>query len=146
MIRKQVDEAVAVLRPVTNAVAIGSFRREGVCRAAELLRPHLENTRLEAADPKLAAKAHRVMAAVYAAAFVCPWSRGDCIHKLVVGDALTKAARELEAALRLYSQQPEAAQAREIASQLNRGKDPTIEELRRYLKFLTENLGARVSW
>ena len=86
------------------------------------------------------------MTAVYVAAFTLPFSRGDYIFNLVVGDVLTKAARQLEVSLRLYPEQPEAAQAREIIQEIDKGEDPTPDQLTKYLKFFTENLGARVSW
>ncbi len=148
--RNQIDEALAELGTsksfATLADAIGSFRPASVCKAGQLLQSTLKAKSLETADPKLAAKAHRAMAGVYCAAFISPRSKGDCIFELVVGDALTKAARELQVSLRLHPKQPEAAQVKQIIREINRGEDPKTDELLRYVKFCTENLGTRLSW
>ncbi|UCG56891.1 MAG: hypothetical protein JSU70_18750 [Phycisphaerales bacterium] len=105
------------------------FDPDRISRAARLLGRALGDERLETADPTLAAKAHRVMAAVHFCADLCRSTSPD-VKKLAT-NAYGKATYELQESLRLDPNQTDARELRTAIEKLKEmqssGRLPLLE-------------------
>jgi len=117
-ITKQIDDATEELAP---------FIPQRIWKAHQVIRNILDRRDLRESDPRLAARAHRVMAGIYFAANTCVAPANSdveiAVHKLGQ-NGWRNAAQELEESLRLDPSQTGASDIRATLQILKEEKMP----------------------